>query len=73
MKSEYLHLYLGLTRNELKRRIELGLIDPKSIESQVNDYSTNIKLQALSEQWLEDHKADQVDQYSVADIQVISK
>lgn len=73
MKSEYLHLYLGLTRNELKRRIELGLIDPKSIEFQVNDYSTNIKLQALSEQWLEDHKADQVDQYSVADIQVISK
>jgi hypothetical protein len=68
MKSENLHLYLGLTRNELKRRLELGLLDPQALKSQVEDYSSEIKLQALSEQWLDDHKSeDQVERDSIAD------
>lgn len=68
MKLENLHLYLGLTKSELKRRLELGLLDLQALRNQIEDYSSEVKLQALSEQWLEDHKAeDQVDRDSVAD------
>ncbi len=66
MKSEYLHLYLGLTRSELKRRIELGQLDFHAIESQISDLSHEIKLQALCDQWLESHRNDeQVDKYVI--------
>lgn len=61
MDTNYLHLYLGLTRTELKRRLELGLIDSKAIESQVSDYSLDLKLNALTEQWLADHQREQIE------------
>ncbi len=61
MNTNYLHLYLGLTRTELKRRLELGLIDSKAIESQISDYSLDLKLNALTEQWLADHKREQIE------------
>jgi predicted transcriptional regulator len=65
MNNNYLHLYLGLTRNELKRRLELGLIDSKAIESQIADYSLDLKLGALTDQWLVDHHREQVESDSV--------
>lgn len=55
-----LHLYLGLTRTELKKRLTLGLIDPHLLTQQLNDYSAEIKLEALCEQWIEQHAAEQV-------------
>ena len=55
-----IHLYLGLTRAELKKRLSLGLIDPHLLTQQLNDYSAEIKLEALCEQWIEEHAADQV-------------
>lgn len=61
MDSKYLHLYLGLTKTELKRRLELGLIDSKAIESQVSDYNLDLKLNALTEQWLSDHQREQIE------------
>ncbi len=61
MNSKYLHLYLGLTRTELKRRLELGLIDSKALESQISDYSLDLKLNALTEQWLSDHQREQIE------------
>ena len=61
MDSNYLHLYLGLTKTELKRRLELGLIDSKAIESQVSDYNLDLKLNALTEQWLSDHQREQIE------------
>lgn len=64
MKLDYLHLYLGLTRAELKRRLQLGQLDFHAIKSQIHDQSEEIKLQALCDQWLEAHKQDdQVDKY----------
>ena len=60
-----IHLYLGLTRTELKKRLSLGLIDPHLLTQQLNDYSEDIKLDALCEQWIEDHAADQVARDSV--------
>jgi hypothetical protein len=65
MDNNYLHLYLGLTRNELKRRLELGLIDSKAIKSQIADYSLDLKLNALTEQWLADHQREQVETNSI--------
>ena len=61
MNSNYLHLYLGLTRTELKRRLELGLIDSKALEVQISDYSLELKLTALTEQWLSDHQREQIE------------
>lgn len=61
MDTNYLHLYLGLTRTELKRRLELGLIDSKALESQIADYSLDLKLNALTEQWLADHQREQIE------------
>jgi hypothetical protein len=61
MDNNYLHLYLGLTRTELKRRLELGLIDSKAIQSQIADYCLDLKLNALTEQWLADHQREQIE------------
>lgn len=61
MDNNYLHLYLGLTRTELKRRLELGLIDSKAMQSQIADYSLDLKLNALTEQWLVDHQREQIE------------
>ncbi|MBC7753530.1 MAG: hypothetical protein H7Z71_04780 [Moraxellaceae bacterium] len=61
MDSNYLHLYLGLTKTELKRRLDLGLIDSKAIESQISDYNLDLKLNALTEQWLSDHQREQIE------------
>lgn len=60
-----IHLYLGLTRTELKKRLSMGLIDPHLLTQQLNDYSDEIKLDALCEQWIENHAVDQVSRDSV--------
>lgn len=57
-----LHLYLGLTRNELQRRLSLGLIDPQILKYQLQDYSSELKLNALCEKWIESKALEQVDQ-----------
>ena len=61
MDNKYLHLYLGLTKTELKRRLELGLIDSKAIQNQISDYSLDLKLNALTEQWLSDNQREQIE------------
>ncbi len=64
MELSYLHLYLGLTRSELKRRLTLGQLDFHAIRNQIDDQSAEIKLQALCDQWLETHQqVEQVDKY----------
>ncbi len=60
-----LHLHMGLTRNELKRRLDLGLIDPQVLNSQVHEFSQELKLDALCESWIESHSMEQVDKYLV--------
>ena len=55
-----IHLYLGLTRTELKKRLSLGLVDPHLLTQQLNAYSEEIKLDALCERWIEQNAADQV-------------
>jgi hypothetical protein len=63
--SPYAHLYLGLTRQELARRISLGLIDPQILKAQIDQNAQEIKLEALCEKWIELEALGQVDKYSI--------
>ena len=64
-KFKNLHFHLGLTRTELKKRLELGLIDPEILNSQISETSKELKLNALCESWIESNSMEQVDKYSV--------
>lgn len=59
----YAHLYLGLTRQELKRRLELGQLDPQILKAQLEQNQRELKLEALSERWIELKSLDQVDKF----------
>lgn len=66
MESEslrYAHLHLGLTRQELKRRLQIGQIDPQILKAQLDQNSRELKLEALSERWIELKSLDQVDKF----------
>lgn len=70
MNSEYLnyaHLHLGLTRTELKRRLELGQLDPQVLKAQLDQYSREIRLEVLSEKWIESKSLDQVDKFQTTE------
>lgn len=60
---KYAHLHLGLTRQELKRRLQLGQIDPEILKTQLDQNSRELKLEALSERWIEQKSLDQVDKF----------
>jgi hypothetical protein len=62
-QMRYAHLHLGLTRQELKRRLDLGQIDPEILRTQLDQYSRELKLDALSEKWIELNALDQVDKF----------
>ncbi len=62
MKLEHMSLILGLTRTELKKRLDAGLLDPEILNQQINEYSNDIKLDSLCDSWLGRKTFDQVDQ-----------
>lgn len=59
--TQYAHLYLGLTRKELARRLSLGQIDPELLKAQLDQNAREVKLEALCEKWIESHSLEQVD------------
>lgn len=59
--SKYAHLYLGLTRKELARRLSLGQIDPELLNAQLDQNAREVKLESLCEKWIELHSLEQVD------------
>ena len=63
MKLEHLSLILGLTKTELKRRLDLGQIDPQILNRQVSEYSQELKLDALCDSWTELKNVEQFDRY----------
>lgn len=63
MKLEHLSLVLGLTKNELKRRLELGQIDPQILNKQVSEYAHELKLDSLCDSWTELKNVEQFDRY----------
>lgn len=64
MKLEHLSLILGLTKTELKRRLDLGQIDPQILNRQVSEYSQELKLDALCDSWTELKNVEQFDRYA---------
>ncbi len=64
---EHARLCLGITKKELRRRIELGQIDTHLIKSQLNHYSHELKREALTEKWLNLNAMDQVDKFHSAE------
>jgi len=67
MKLEHLSLILGLTKTELKKRLELGLIDQQLLNKQVSEYSNDIRLDALCDAWQFRHDFEQIDKYEAQD------
>ena len=61
--NPYTHLYLGLTRQELARRLTLGQIDPQILRAQLDQNANEVKLEALCEKWIEANHLEQVDKY----------
>lgn len=61
---DHARLCLGLTRQEIRRRIESGQLDLQLLNAQLADYSREIKLEALAEKWLDLKALDQVDKFS---------
>lgn len=61
--QKYAHLYLGLTRQELAKRLSLGQIDPQVLRAQLDQNAQEVKLDALCEVWIESHSLEQVDKY----------
>lgn len=71
MKLEHLSLVMGLTKNELKRRLELGQIDPQILNKQVSEYSHELKLDALCDSWIQHGgKHSQIEQFDRYDEQL---
>lgn len=58
------HLLLGITREELKRRIASGIVDPEILKSQVEQHSEEVKLEATSEKIIELNSLEQIDIFS---------
>ncbi len=65
MESEaryrYAHHLLGLTRQELARRLRLGQVDPQILNAQIDENAREVKLESLCEKWIESHSLEQVD------------
>lgn len=60
-KANYDHLFLGLTRVELARRLQLGQIDPQILRAQLDQNAREVRLEALCERWIDTHSLEQVD------------
>lgn len=58
------HLLLGLTRQELERRVSVGQIDPQVLKNQLEQSSQDTQLGALCEKWIDLQSLEQVDKFS---------
>lgn len=58
------HLLLGLSRQEVQRRLNSGQLDPLILMAQLDQNSLELKLEAQCETWIELNSLDQVDKFS---------
>lgn len=65
--SPYAHLLLGLTKQELARRVALGLINPEILKAQLDQNARDLKLEALCERHIELQSLSQVDKYDASE------
>lgn len=62
------HLFLGLSRNEFSRRLENGQIDLQLLRGQIEQFSREIKQEALCEKWIDLQSLEQIDKYTTEEI-----
>ena len=58
------HLLLGLSRQEVQRRLNSGQLDPLILMAQLDQNSIELKLEAQCDTWIELNSLDQVDKFS---------
>lgn len=61
---ETAHLFLGLSKQELARRIRSGQIDVQILKAQIEQNSRETQLAPLCEELIEQHLLDQIDKFS---------
>lgn len=61
---ETAHLYLGLSRKELERRISSGQIDLQLLIAQLEENSRETQLNTLCEELIKSNLLDQLDKFS---------
>lgn len=57
------HLLLGISREELKRRVSNGQIDPQLLKFQLEQNSNEIKLDSLCEKRIHLNSLEQTDKF----------
>ena len=61
------HLLLGLSRQEIQRRLDSGKLDPQILKAQIDQHSRELKLESGCEKWIHLNSLEQVDKFSEAE------
>ncbi|AGH94935.1 hypothetical protein [Pseudobdellovibrio exovorus] len=55
------HLLLGITKEELNRRLQSGVLDPQILKAQIEQNSHETQREALCEKWIAMQSLEQID------------
>ena len=61
------HLLLGLSRQEVQRRVNSGKLDPLLLKAQIDQNAHELKLETRCEKWIELNSLEQADKFSAVD------
>lgn len=61
------HLLLGLSRQEVQRRVNSGKLDPLLLKAQIDQNAHELKLEIRCEKWIELNSLEQADKFSEVD------
>lgn len=61
------HLLLGLSRQEVQRRVNSGKLDPLLLKGQIDKNAHELKLETRCEKWIELNSLEQADKFSEVD------
>ncbi len=61
------HLLLGLSRQEVQRRVNSGKLDPLLLKAQIDQNAHELKLETRCEKWIELNSLEQADKFSEVD------
>ncbi len=61
------HLLLGLSRQEVQRRVNSGKLDPLLLKAQIDQNAHELKLESRCEKWIELNSLEQADKFSEVD------
>ena len=61
------HLLLGLSRQEVQRRVNSGKLDPLLLKAQIDQNAHELRLETRCEKWIELNSLEQADKFSEVD------